>query len=136
MPQHGTRRPSIDTHRHPIGRRLRDKMVENGLFDPSRPLPQANAEDIIFYPEFINLDDAMPKQRDGGVTLSLASNGGEVEWIARGLLRCSTPDALRFLNDEYRELMDRYPGEFLPMANAHAANGERPCARRKLPSDD
>ena len=46
----------------------------------------------------------MPKQREGGVTLSLASNGGEVEWFARDLLQVSTGDALKILNDEYLEI--------------------------------
>ena len=65
----------------------------------------------------------MPKQREGGVTLSLASNGGEVEWFARDMLQVSTGDALKFLNDEYLEIRDRYPGEFALMANAHALEG-------------
>jgi hypothetical protein len=56
-------------------------------------------------------DYAMPKQREGGFTLSLASNGGEVDWIARDLLQVSTGDALKFLNDEYLEIRDRYPGD-------------------------
>ncbi len=115
-----TRRAIVDTHRHPIGRRLRDKMAEKGMFDPNQPLPQANAEDIVFYSEFIDLDQAMPKQRDAGVTLSLASNGGEIDWIAHDLLECSATDALKYLNGEYHEMMHRYPGEFVPMANAHA----------------
>ena len=72
------------------------------------------------YREFFDLDYAMPKQREGGVTLSLASNGGEVEWFARDMLQVSTGDALKFLNDEYLEISDRYPGEFALMANAHA----------------
>jgi len=67
----------------------------------------------------------MPKQREGGVTLSLASNGGEVEWFARDLLQVSTGDALKILNDEYLEIRDRYPGEFALMANAHALEGMR-----------
>jgi hypothetical protein len=62
----------------------------------------------------------MPKSREEGVTLSLASNGGEVEWFARDLLQVSTGDALKILNDEYLEIRDRYPGEFTLMANAHA----------------
>jgi hypothetical protein len=62
----------------------------------------------------------MPKQRKGGVTLSIASNGGEVEWLARQMLQVSTSDALKFLNDEYLEIQDRFPGEFALMANAHS----------------
>jgi len=60
------------------------------------------------------------RMREGGVTLSVASNGGEVDWLARDLLQVSTGDALKFLNDEYLEIRDRYPGEFALMANAHA----------------
>ena len=41
----------------------------------------------IGYREFYDLEYAMPKSREEGVTLSLASNGGEVEWFARDLLR-------------------------------------------------
>ncbi len=54
----------------------------------------------------------MPNQREGGVTLSLASNGGEVVWFSRDLLQVSTGEAFKFLNDEYLEMRDRYPGEF------------------------
>ncbi len=110
----------VDTHRHPIGPRLQAKMAERGLFDPNQEFPQDNSQDLIVYREFVDLDYAMPKQREGGVTLSLASNGGEVDWIARELLEVSTGDALRFMNDEYLEIKDRYPGEFALMANAHA----------------
>jgi hypothetical protein len=53
------------------------------------------------YREFLDLDYAMPRQREGGITLSLASNGGEVDWIARDLLQVGTGEALKFLNDEY-----------------------------------
>jgi hypothetical protein len=74
----------------------------------------------MYYREFIDLAYAMPKQREGGVTLSLASNGSEVDWIARAVLQMSTNDALKFMNDEYVEIRDRYPGEFELMANAHA----------------
>jgi hypothetical protein len=33
-------RAVVDTHRHPVGAELRDKMAEAGLFDPRKPLPQ------------------------------------------------------------------------------------------------
>jgi predicted TIM-barrel fold metal-dependent hydrolase len=75
---------------------------------------------LIGYREFYDLEYAMPKSREEGVTLSLASNGGEVEWFARDLLKVSTGDALKTLNEEYLEIRDRYPGEFALMANAHA----------------
>ena len=110
----------VNTHRHPVGPKLRAKMAERGLYDPNQEFPQANAQDLICYREFFDLDYAIPKQREGGVTLSVASNGGEVDWIARDLLQVSTGDALKFLNEEYLEIRGRYPGEFALMANAHA----------------
>ena len=120
-PPNGTEhRAIVDTHRHPIGPKLAAKMAERGFYDPKQPFPQTNAQDLIGYREFYDLEYAMPKQREGGVTLSLASNGGEVEWLARDLLKVSTGDALKILNDEYLEIRDGYPGEFALMANAHA----------------
>jgi hypothetical protein len=120
VPNKTERRVIVDTHRHPIGPKLAAKMAESGLYDPKQEFPQANDKDLICYREFFDLDYAMPKQREGGVTLSLASNGGEVEWFARDLLQVSTGDALKILIDEYLEIRDRYPGEFALMANAHA----------------
>src|SRR5271166_5352154 len=120
-PPNGTEhRAIVDTHRHPIGPKLAAKMAERGLYDPKQEFPQTNAQDFICYREFFDLEYAMPKQREGGVTLSLASNGGEVEWFARDMLQVSTGEALKFLNEEYLEIRDRYPGEFALMANAHA----------------
>src|SRR5271154_4598048 len=113
-------RAIVDTHRHPVGPKLAAKMAERGLYDPKQEFPQTNPLDFVCYRDFIDLDYAMPKQRKGGVTLSIASNGGEVEWIAQDLLQVSTGDALKFLNDEYLEIRDRFPGEFALMANAHA----------------
>src|SRR6202021_4229266 len=72
------------------------------------------------YPEGFHLDYAMPIQREGGISLSLMTNGGEVAWLAHDLLKGSTGDGLKFFNDEYREIMNKYPGEFVPTANAHA----------------
>jgi predicted TIM-barrel fold metal-dependent hydrolase len=120
-PPNGTKyRAVVDTHRHPIGPKLAAKMAERGLYDPKKEFPQTNDKDLMCYREFFDLDYAMPKQREEGVTLSLASNGGEVPWIAQDLLQVSTGEALKFLNDEYLEIRDRYPGEFALMANAHA----------------
>ena len=68
-----------------------------------KEFPQSNAQDSICDREFFDLEYAMPKQCEGGVTLSLASNGGEVEWFARDMLQARTGDALKFLNDEYLE---------------------------------
>jgi predicted TIM-barrel fold metal-dependent hydrolase len=99
---------------------MQAKMEERGLLDPKQGFPQTNALDLMAYREVFDLDYAMPIQREGGITLSLMTNGGEVEWLARDLLQVSTVEALKFLNDEYVEIMNRYPGEFVPTANAHA----------------
>jgi predicted TIM-barrel fold metal-dependent hydrolase len=99
---------------------MQAKMAERGLLDPKQGFPQTNAQDLMAYREVFDLDYAMPIQREGGVTLSLMTNGGEVDWIARDLLQASTGEALKFLNDDYLEISDRYPGEFVPTANAHA----------------
>jgi predicted TIM-barrel fold metal-dependent hydrolase len=126
-------RPIVDTHRHPIGPKLAAKMAERGFYEPKQPFPQTNAQDLIGYREFYDLEYAMPKSRQEGVTLSLASNGGEVEWFARDMLKVSTGDALKTLNDEYLEIRDRYPGEFALMANAHALEeGCRPIVEEMI----
>ena len=128
-----TTRPIVDIHRHPIGPKLAAKMAEAGLYDPKQPFPQANARDLICDREFFDLDHAMPKQREEGITLSLASNGGEVDWFAQDLLRVGTIDALKFLNGGYVEMRDRYPGEFASMANAHALEeGCRPVVEEMI----
>ena len=137
LPNETEHRAIVDTHRHPIGPKLAAKMAERGLYDPKQEFPQANSHDLICYREFFDLDYAMPKQREGGVTLSLASNGGEVEWFARDMLQVSTGDALKFLNDEYLEIRDRYPGEFALMANAHALEEDcRPIVEKMISQGD
>jgi predicted TIM-barrel fold metal-dependent hydrolase len=113
-------RAIVDTHRHPWGKKMQSRIEERGLLDPKQGFPQTNALDLMAYREVFDLDYAMPIQRDGGITLSLMTNGGELEWLARDLLRGNTVDGIKFFNDEYVEIMDRYPGEFVPTANAHA----------------
>ena len=76
-------RAIVDTHRHPIGPKLAARMAERGLYDPKQEFPQTNPQDLICYREFFDLDYAMPKQREGGVTLSVASMAAR--WS--GLLR-------------------------------------------------
>jgi predicted TIM-barrel fold metal-dependent hydrolase len=130
-------RAIVDTHRHPVGPKLRAKMAKVGLFDPNKEFPQTNSQDFVVYRDFLDLDYAVHKQREGGVTLSLASNGGEVDWIARDLLQVSTGDALKFLNDEYLEIKERYPDEFALMANAHALEeGCRPIVEEMISHGD
>jgi hypothetical protein len=53
-------RAIVDTHRHPIGPKLRAKMAERGLYDPKQEFPQTNAQDLIGYREFYDLGYAMP----------------------------------------------------------------------------
>src|ERR1700683_1380314 len=118
---HGTQhRAIVDTHRHPWGKKMQSKIEDRGLLDPKQGFPQTNALDLMAYREVFDLDYAMPIQREGGITLSLMTNGGEVVCLAQDLLKGSTVDALKFFNDEYVDIMNRYPGEFVPTANAHA----------------
>ena len=82
---HGTKRRTIvDTHRHPWGKKMQVKMEERGLLDPKQGFPQTNALDLMAYREVFDLDYAMPIQREGGITLSLMTNGGEAEGL-RGI---------------------------------------------------
>ena len=118
LPNKTEHRAIVDTHRHPIGPKLAAKMAEAGLYDTKQAFPQANDKDLICYREFFDLDYAMPKQREEGVTLSLMTNGGEIPWIAQDLLQVSTVEGLKYLNEEYVDIMNRYPGEFAPTANA------------------
>jgi len=120
FPTKTERRAIVDTHRHPWGKRMHAKMEEQGLLGPKLGFPQTNAQDFMGYREVFDLDYAMPIQREGGITLSLMTNGGEVAWLADDLLRVSTVDGLKYLNDEYVDIMNRYPGESVPTANAHA----------------
>ena len=56
-----------------------------------------------------------------------------MDWLARDLLQVSTGEALKFLNDEYLEIRDRYPGEFALMANAHALEEScRPTVEERI----
>jgi hypothetical protein len=58
-PPNGTEhRAIVDTHRHPIGPKLAAKMAERGFYDPKQEFPQANAQDLIGYREFYDLDYA------------------------------------------------------------------------------
>src|SRR6202050_2957377 len=120
MPTTTERRAIVDTHRHPWGKKMQAKMEEQGLLDPKQGFPQTNTQDLMGYREVFDLDYAMPTQREGGITLSLMTSGGEVAWLAQDLLKGSTVDALKFFTEEYVDIMNRYPGEFVPTANAHA----------------
>jgi len=77
----------VDTHRHPWGAKMQAKIEERGLLDPKKGFPQTNAMDLMAYRGVFDLDYAMPIQRKGGITLSLLTNGGEVDWLAREMIR-------------------------------------------------
>jgi hypothetical protein len=71
----------IDTHRHIFGPKLGQKFVENIGFDDSKPLPQANAGEMFFYRESVDVEYSMEVQRQsGGVVLreQLWRRGGDV----------------------------------------------------------
>jgi hypothetical protein len=81
------RRAIVDTHRHPWGKKMQAKIEERGLLDRTQGFPQTNALDLMAYREVFDLDYAVPIQREGGITLSLMTNGGEVAWLAQDLLK-------------------------------------------------
>jgi Amidohydrolase len=110
----------IDTHRHIFGPKLRQKFIENIGLDDTKPLPQANASEMFFYRESVDVDYSMEIQQKSGVTLCINSYGGEVETFAQHIIKASTTDTLKFLHDESFELQARFPGDIAFMANAHA----------------
>jgi len=110
----------IDTHRHIFGPKLLKKFVENIGFDDKKPLPQANAGEMFFYRESVDVDYSMQIQKQSGVTLCVNSYGGEIETFAKQIIKTSTIDTLKFLHDESFELQDRFPNDIAVMANAHA----------------
>jgi predicted TIM-barrel fold metal-dependent hydrolase len=110
----------IDTHRHIFGPKLLQKFVQNIGFDDKKPLPQANAGEMFFYRESVDVDYSMHIQQQSGVTLCLNSYGGEIETFSKEIIKASTIDTLKFLHDESFELQDRFPNDIAVMANAHA----------------
>jgi hypothetical protein len=120
MTQPQATRSIIDSHRHIFGPKLRQKLVENMGLDDSKPFPQVFGDEMFFYRESVDIDYSMEIQRQSGVTLCVKSYGGEVETFAQHVIKASTVDTLKFLNDESFELRDRFPDEVACMANAHA----------------
>lgn len=110
----------IDSHRHVVGPKLRQKFVENGGLDDSSPLPQVTDNEVFFYREFVDMEYSMEVQRAGGVTMSIISQGGEVEMFAQQIIKREVTESLKFLNDEAMEIRERYPRDITCMANAHA----------------
>src|ERR1700678_680448 len=99
MTQSKSTRTIIDTHRHIFGPKLRQKFVENIGLDDSKPLPQANAGEMFFYRESVDVDYSMDIQRKSGVTLCINSYGGEVETFAQHIIKASTTAHTKFLYD-------------------------------------
>jgi predicted TIM-barrel fold metal-dependent hydrolase len=114
------RRSIIDTHRHVWGPKLRQKLVDNGGLDDSKPLPQVTDSEQFYYRESVDADYSMDIQRQSGVSLSIISYGGEVEGFGEYIIKANTVDTLTFLNDEALELRDKFPDDIACMANAHA----------------
>ena len=106
MTQSKATRSIIDTHRHIFGPKLRQKFIENIGFDDSKPLPQANADEMFFYRESVDVDYSMEIQQQSGVTLCVNSYGGEIDTFAKSIIKASTIDTLKFLHDESFELRD------------------------------
>jgi hypothetical protein len=76
--------------------------------DDKKPLPQANAGEMFFYRESVDVDYSMQIQQQSGVTLCVNSYGGEVETFAKQNIKASTIDTIKFLHDESFELRDRF----------------------------
>jgi hypothetical protein len=74
------------------------------FLDDTKPLPQANDSEMFFYRESVDVDYSMEIQQKSGVTLYVNSYGGEVETCAQLIVKASTIDTLKFLNDESFEL--------------------------------
>jgi predicted TIM-barrel fold metal-dependent hydrolase len=120
MTQSQTSRTIIDTHRHVYGPKLRQKFVDHGGLDDSKPLPQVNAAEQFFYRESVDVDYSMEIQRQNGVSLSVISYGGEVDAFAQHIIKANTVDTCTFLNNEAFELRDRFPDDIACMVTAHA----------------
>lgn len=54
-----TRSSIIDTHRHVWGPKLRQKLVDNGGLDDSKPLPQVTDSEQFYYRESVDADYSM-----------------------------------------------------------------------------
>jgi aminocarboxymuconate-semialdehyde decarboxylase len=106
----------IDTHRHPFGQGEKDIATSVGAYDPSRPLPQATRGNVL-YAEWLDEDTTVAGQREGGVTRSILSNGGELEFFAQLGGRDSLAMA-RTMLDEKLGLIDRHPDDFGLMVDA------------------
>jgi hypothetical protein len=81
-------------------------------------LPQANAGEMFFDRELVDVDYSMEVQQSG-MSSCVNSYGGEVETFAQHIIKASTVDTLKSLNDESFELRDRFPDDVACMANAH-----------------
>ena len=57
----------------------------------------------------------MEVQRQSGVSSCVNSYGGEVETFSQHIIKASTVDTLKFLNDESFELRDRFRDEIACM---------------------
>ena len=125
LPNKTEPRAIVDTHRHPWGQKMQAKMVERGLLDPKQGFPQTNVLDLMAYREVFDLDYAIPIQREGGITLSLMTNGGEVEWLARDLLQTSTVEGLKFFKRRIR-------GGHESLSRRVRTDGQRTRTRRGL----
>lgn len=70
MTQSKATRSIIDTHRHIFGPKLLKKFIENIGFDGKKPLPQANAGEIFFYRESVDVDYSILDQSRNAICSS------------------------------------------------------------------
>jgi len=96
--------------------KLRQKFVENIGLDDSKPLPQANAGEMFFYRESVDVDYSMEFSDRVGHALrkQLWRRGGDV---CQQIIKASTIDTLKFLHEVFRTSR-QVPDEVAFMANA------------------
>lgn len=113
----------IDTHRHAYGTRIKQKMTELGLVDPSKPFPQLRDPDVFMYESYWDTEGSLTLQRDAGVSRAILSGGSQVETLSRNVFRTDPLDVIRITFEDRLKLVDQHPEDFLTMidANPHDA---------------
>jgi predicted TIM-barrel fold metal-dependent hydrolase len=113
----------VDTHRHAYGVRTKQKMVERGLVDPSKPFPQLRDPDVFMYASYWDTESSLQVQREAGVTTALLSGGSQVETLSRSVFQVDALDVIRMTFEDRVALTQEHPGDFAAMidANPHDA---------------
>ncbi len=112
-------------------------MAERGLYDPKQKFPQTNAQDLICYREFFDLDYAMPKAARGWrhpqihqPILAIRREKAEIAFIVKAVDRTGTVGWLSEADDTgFRSLAARsMAGVFQTLHDAQTAIVKLPRA--------